>query len=111
MQDHSDVKKQQLKFDFNARELKYFNSVSLDSVIFKITTSSDITIPTKTLILSLNVNNQEFPVNITNQVSDGDSEDVFGQYCAQKAVKRFQLVLCYFSLSLIELPSQYQSQY
>ncbi|CAC9592489.1 hypothetical protein [uncultured Gammaproteobacteria bacterium] len=88
MQDHSDVKKQQLKFDFNARELKYFNSVSLDSVIFKITTSSDITIPTKTLILSLNVNNQEFPVNITNQVSDGDSEDVFDQYWCSKSSKK-----------------------
>jgi hypothetical protein len=69
----------QLKFDFNARELKYFNSVSLDSVIFKITTNSDITIPTKVAILSLNVNDKVFPVNITNQVPAGDSKDVLGQ--------------------------------
>ena len=85
MQDHSDTKKQQLKFDFNARELKYFNSVSLDSVIFKITTNSDITIPTKIAILSLNVNDKVFPVNITNQVPAGDSKDVLGQSWCPKS--------------------------
>ena len=84
MQDRSNVKKQQLKFDFNARELKYFNSVSLDSVIFRITTSSDITIPKNSAILSLNVNNKEVAVNITNQVSDGDGEDVLSQYWCSK---------------------------
>jgi hypothetical protein len=65
--------------------LKYFNSVSLDSVIFKITTNSDITIPTKIAILSLNVNNNVFPVNITNQVSAGDSKNVLGQSWCPKS--------------------------
>ncbi|AYQ56501.1 hypothetical protein MS2017_0773 [Bathymodiolus thermophilus thioautotrophic gill symbiont] len=75
MQDHSDLSKQQLEFsfNFNVKGLRYFDFVSLDKVVVRITTSAGINIE-KSDILSLSIRDKVTKVDINNKILTDNGE-------------------------------------